>query len=297
MFRMHGTIFGAANRGESGIVTCYDFPSEAKKPGFINVSHLHSRVGMQVSLREGPADKPKPAGWAQKFKRLTGGPRPRRLIPATAAAIILMAVALILFSPVADGRIALGQVYQAIANIRNVCISRFLPGRTDPTRIEYVSKPLSSKLFVLEDRIVLRDLEKLVVKTKILATGEVTTMPIPPDKLIEFTESLEGTFGLVPFPEIRDVPEDAQWTRVHDADVEGTSTDTQVYDLTWRKAEAGITYDFKWRAFIDVRTKLPKRTETYHKQAIEGEYTLKSVYVVSCPNDSEIWVLIGEAFE
>jgi hypothetical protein len=252
---------------------------------------------MQVSLREGPADKPAAAGWPQKIKRLTGGPRPRRLIPAAAAAIILMAVALILFSPMANGKIALGQVYHAIATVRNVCISRFVPGKKDPTRVEYVSKTLKSKLFVLEDRIALRDLENMVIKTKIRATGEITTMPIPPERLIEFTEALEATFGLVPFPDITDVPEDAQWTRVPEDRVEDIIPGTVVYDLIWSDQAGEATRHYKWRAFIDPDTVLPQRTEYTRTIAGLPSSAWKRVYVVRYPSDSDIEAVIRGAFE
>ncbi|MHC4529930.1 MAG: hypothetical protein ACYS29_18835, partial [Planctomycetota bacterium] len=198
MFRMHGAIFGAAGRGESGVVTWYDYPTAAKRKGFTYVSSFNVRVGMNLWVRgrsqDGPQAEPKAGGWSERVKRLAGRPGRRTL----------------------DGRIALGEVYQAIADIQNVFMSRFVPGKEEPTRIEYVSKSLGIKLFDLEDRIVLRDLENGIMKIKDRVTAEITTTPISLDKLIEFRENLEGTLGLVPFPDTTRFPEDAEWTHVAD---------------------------------------------------------------------------------
>jgi hypothetical protein len=294
MFRMHGTIFGAANRGESGIVTCYDFPSKAKKPGFINVSHLHSRVGMQVSLREGPADKPKATGWPQKIKRLTGGPRPRRLIPAAAAAIILMAIALILFSPVADGRIALGQVYQAIADITSVCISRFVPGKKEPTRIGCVSRGLDLWFEKTEKQAVLFDLRTRTRKIKDLSTNAIKTDAMTEELGAKVENVVAGYFGLMPFPEIKDVPKDAQWHHVSDEDVETVVPGTEIYDLIWPE-DGGWLH--KWRFFIDARTFLPYKVERYRKLPGEGQYTFQFFALATYISESEIEALIWGTFE
>jgi hypothetical protein len=297
MFRIHGTIFAAAGRGESGVLTWYDYPTAGKKKGFTYVSSFNVRVGMNLGVRgrsqDGPQVKPKPGGLTQRVKRLAGGRKRRRLVPA-AAAIILTAVGLILLPLAANGRIALGEVYQAIARIQNVCISTFVAGEDTPTRIEYGSKSLNIKLFDLEDRIILRDLENGITKIKDRVTAEITTTPISPDKLIEFRESLEGTLGLVPFPDMTRVPEDAQWDHM---DIEGIETSvpgTKVYDLTWLEDGRLLR---KWRFSIDVRTHLPHKVERYRKLIGEAEYTFKWMQTVRYPSDSEIEALIRAAFE
>ncbi|MHC4477121.1 MAG: hypothetical protein ACYTEL_15850 [Planctomycetota bacterium] len=297
IFRMHGVIFSAANRGESGIVSCYELPTETEREGFTNVSGYYSRVGMLVGVRDKSKDELKAAGLAQKTRRPAVGRRRRRLVPAAAAAIILMAVGLILLPLRANGRIALAEVYQAIAEIQNVCISRFGPGEDEPTRIQYFSKSLGIRLFNLEDRIVLRDLENMVIKIKDRATGEITTEPISPDKLIEFRESLAGTLGLVPFAAITDVPADAQWNDVRDEDLESVIPGTEVYELTWSETQGESAHYYKWRVLLDPRTALPHRTQFGRRVSGEYDYEWRYVYVVTYPSEGEIEGLIQEAFE
>jgi hypothetical protein len=248
---------------------------------------------MQVSLREGPPDKPAAAGWPQKIKRLTGGPRPRRLIPAAAAAIILMAIALILFSPMADGRIALGQVYHAIAKVRNVCISRFVPGEKEPTRIECVSRTLDLTFHKTQKQAVLLDLRTRTRKIKDLGTNSVETDSMTGDFVLKVESFMATAFGLMPFSEISDIPKDAQWDRVR-ADVETTVPDTEVYDLVWND-HAGWLH--KWRFFIDAHTLLPHKLERYRRFAGEVEYTFDFLVLVRYMSESEIEVLIGGTFE
>ncbi|MHC4865764.1 MAG: hypothetical protein ACYTEX_16910 [Planctomycetota bacterium] len=208
-----------------------------------------------------------------------------------------MAVGLILLPLRANGRIALAEVYQAIAEIQNVCISRFGPGEDEPTRIQYFSKSLGIRLFNLEDRIVLRDLENMVIKIKDRATGEITTEPISPDKLIEFRESLAGTLGLVPFAAITDVPADAQWNDVRDEDLESVIPGTEVYELTWSETQGESAHYYKWRVLLDPRTALPHRTQFGRRVSGEYDYEWRYVYVVTYPSEGEIEGLIQEAFE
>jgi hypothetical protein len=301
MFRMHGTIFAAAGRAESRVVTWYDYPTAAKRQGFTYVSSFYVRVGMNLGVRgrskDGPQDKDKPGGWTQGIRRLAGGRKRRRLVPAAAAALILIAVGLFLFPLTADGKIALAQVLHGLANVQNVCILSLAPDREEPIRTEWVSKSLGIKLYELTDRVVLRDIKKLTIRIKNLASGEITTTAISPDKLEESRENIEGTLGLLPFSDITDVPDDAQWNHVSDEDVETVIPGTEVYDLIWNESEGGITYWRKWRLFIDTATNLPQRQERYRKPSVGDEYVLRSVRVVSYPSESEIEGLIAETFE
>jgi hypothetical protein len=298
MFRMHGAIFGAAGRGESGVVTWYDYPTAAKRKGFTYVSSFNVRVGMNLWVRgrsqDGPQAEPKAGGWSERVKRLAGRPGRRTLVSGVAAAIVSIVIGLMLLPLTADGRIALGEVYQAIADIQNVFMSRFVPGKEEPTRIEYVSKSLGIKLFDLEDRIVLRDLENGIMKIKDRVTAEITTTPISLDKLIEFRENLEGTLGLVPFPDTTRFPEDAEWTHVADDQIKDIIPGTEIYDLTWAEDAEWL---HKWRLFVERSTHLPHKVERYPKLAGEAEYTFYLSNVVRYISESEIEDVIREAFE
>jgi hypothetical protein len=298
MFRIHGTIFAAAGRGESPVVTCYDYPTAGKKKGFTYVSSFNVRVGMNLWVRgrsqDAPQAKPKPAGLTQRVKRLAGGRKRRKLVPAAAAAIILIAVGLILVPLTANGRIALGEVYQAIGNVQNVFMSRFVPGKEEPTRGECVSRTLDLWLQKTEKQAVLFALRTRMRTVRDLSTGSIETDAMTEELVLKVESVVAGYFDLVPFPDIADVPGDAQWIHVPGDQVQTIIPGTDVYDLTWLEDTQWL---HKWRFFVGRATHLPHKIEGYQKLAGEAEYTFKWTKMVRYPGEPEIEGVIREAFE
>ncbi|GAH05275.1 unnamed protein product, partial [marine sediment metagenome] len=71
---------------------------------------------------------------------------------------------------------------------------------------------------------------------------------------------------------------------------------TKVYDLLWAKKELdGSIIHRKWRGYIDVKTKLPRRIEWWEKQTKEKEYELVTTIKVTYPMAIEIQAAISEA--
>jgi outer membrane lipoprotein-sorting protein len=101
---------------------------------------------------------------------------------------------------------------------------------------------------------------------------------------------------VVPISRISELPHEAQWSRVTDVSLKGSTRNIEVYDLTWgEKAYDGSIVFKKWRVFLDPTTKLPQRTEFYEKSSADSEYNLRSVKVVESLSDSEIQEVIEEA--
>ena len=102
---------------------------------------------------------------------------------------------------------------------------------------------------------------------------------------------------MVPFSDMSNIS-GAQWIRVGDSEIETNMSGIKVYDLTW--TERNTTFEAirlrKWRVFVDAGTKLPKRAEWYSKFEPEGEYKFETFSVVTYPNESQIKVLIRNAF-
>ncbi|GAH33945.1 unnamed protein product, partial [marine sediment metagenome] len=219
-------------------------------------------------------------------------------IPAAAATVVLIAVSLFLFlsTPVAKA-VDLSQVYEAITKIKNVCISSFVPDRPAPTRREWVSRGLNIRLQKTQKQVVLFDLQNKIRKIKDLSTDSVQTTPITGDFLAKVESFIAGSFGLLPFPDITDVPENATWKQVADENIEAIVPGTKVYDFIWTIEKPDIELH-KWRFFIDPGTKLPKRVETYSKAPSEENYTILEYYeVVTYHTDREIQAVIQSVFD
>ena len=102
-----------------------------------------------------------------------------------------------------------------------------------------------------------------------------------------------GSIGLIPFYSISGLPENSDWSRVADKDLETHTKNIEVYDLIWKiKGYGGFLTFNKWRFFVDSKTNLPERTEFYQKLPSDEEYILISSMEVEYLSDTEMLNLI-----
>ncbi len=269
---LYNTVYGIAERSDSGVVACFTFQQQ---------------IDVQVPDQEELTD----AGHTKALHL-------RRYIkPAiAAAAVILIGFALLLSTPAAKA-VDLGQIYEALEKVRNVCISQFVPDKAEPTQKIWSSKTLNIKMFETDGQFVLWDFANSVKKIKPLDGSTIQIDSLSGDIVAKGKKSLEGSFGLLPFPDISAAPKDRQWNRVADEDIEDSIPGTEVYDLTWKTTEGMVTEYRRWRVFIDTQTNLPKKTMWYKKTPIDDEYALYSIEEVAYPRDSEVKAFIQNTFD
>ncbi|GAG13943.1 unnamed protein product, partial [marine sediment metagenome] len=156
-------------------------------------------------------------------------------------------------------------------------------------------RALKIKLFKTETELVLWDIDGKYRKLRNLNTGLITRAELDEEMLVKIEEAIEGPMGLLPFNDISEVPEDAQWQQVTDENLKPTILGTQVYDLMWtEKRLGGKIVHRKWRGYIDIETKLPKRVEQWIKLAKE-EYKLLTVMKAAYPATVEVQAAIRDA--
>jgi hypothetical protein len=221
----------------------------------------------------------------------------RYIKPAIAAAAVIMIGFALLFSTPAAKAVDLGQIYEALEKVRNVCISRFVPDKAERIQQRWVSRAFACRLTWNNKRFVLWDFANSVKTIKPLDGSTIQADTLSADVVAKGKKSLEGSFGLLPFPDISAVPKDSQWNRVGNEDMEAPIPHTEVYDLTWKMTKGMVTEYYRWRVFIDAQTNLPKKTKWYYKTAPEEEYTLESIEIITFPTDSEIEAVIQSTFD
>lgn len=214
---------------------------------------------------------------------------------AAVAAVILVIFALFFGTSTTD--LGLGEIYQAMGAVENICITTFEPAANEPMQIEWVSQTLNIDMFRIGEQLVLWDIPNNVKMTKNLSSDSVKTQILSGEMLSKVKQAAVQRFGLVPFSNISDIP-GARWSRVEDLDIEAAVSGTKVYDLTWPETNtaSGSIELRKWRVFWDRSTNLPKRAEWYSKLQSEEEYIFETFAVVTYPSDSQIQVLIRETF-
>jgi hypothetical protein len=292
MQQLHKTIFAIAERAESGVATTYHIDESVKSRA---VSKPDTYAGFPKKA-EVKTEQPVPTidfGAALKQK-VSVMKRPLFRIGIVAAAIILIASALFLNISTA-GAITIDQIYKAIEKVKNIHISSFIPDKKEPVQEQWVSRTLNINIIKTEKESVLWDLANRIKKVKHLDSNSVKTTMLFAGMITEIRNTITGSFGLMPFYNISEIPDDAKWNRVDDKSLEITN-EVEVYDLTWiEKNYEGHFIFKKWRFFVDLKANLPQRVEFYQKSLADGEYNLKYTRVVKYLDDGEMQKVIKEA--
>ena len=321
--KLHKTISTIAEHRDSGVVTNNNniIPSHERQ-GFLGLDYEYSNYPIKVWVQnkaeiklttedkaqhtESPAIETaaKTIKFLQKIHEKTPAANlktiRRRTVKAAkyvAAAIIVVILFnwSILTLTTVEAKVY-GQIVQAATKIENICIKRYEPDQTQATRKEWVSKTLNIKLFEVEDVFTLRDISNKIKKKKYLSTATVATTPLSEDILAKFQENIKNTLGIVPFEDIADVPEDALWAQITDKDILRVIPGTEVYELSWTITINNMLHQYKWRAFVDADTSLPKRIEWYRKPNSQKDYVFTEYYVITYPTESEINALVESIF-
>lgn len=302
MQELHNTVYGILERQESGIATCFKVDESARDSIVGSPDDLYEDwpIEVQVFGKSGEIEtiEARDSGAAvsrkpeQRLSTLSIRPF---IKPAAVAAAVLLVAILLLKGPVAKA-VDLGQIYEALEQIKNICLTAFVPEKAKPTQEIWISPALNIKMFKTETECILWDLKGKSRKSRDLNTGSITTAELDSSILVEIEETMKVPWGLLPFDNISAVSEDAKWQQVTDENIGTIIPNTEVYDLMWTEKEliGSIVYK-KWRGYIDIETKLPMRVERWRKRANEEEYELLTVTKVAYPTAVEIRAVIIDA--
>ncbi|MHC4531784.1 MAG: hypothetical protein ACYSXD_09515 [Planctomycetota bacterium] len=302
MQALHNTVYNILERPESEVVTICNIDESAKFQATGESTDLYSGFPIKVEvinrIDEVETELSFPtigfgAGLKQKASAMNLKPLVKTAIAA--AAVILIAVTLFFSIPTAKA-VTIDQVYKAIEKVKNIYISKFVPDQTESVEQKWVSKTLSNYMIKTGKQLVLWDIPNGVRKSKQLDTAVTETIPLTAVSVADVEKKIAGSLGLLPFYDISDVPQDAEWKRVADDGLSATAKGTEVYDLTWtEKQHIGFVVFRRWRVFVDPKTNLPQKTEFYKKLAVDDEFTLETTMIVEYLSDKEIPAVIEES--
>jgi hypothetical protein len=302
MQQLHQTIYGIAERAESEVVTIYHIDESAKAEAISESDDIYAGFPIRVEranrgdeVNAGRSASSINFGVALKQKVSAMNLKPLVKTAVAAAAIILIAAALFFNIPTAKA-VAIEQIYKAIEKVKNVYIASFVAGKREPIQKLWASRTLNNYMTKTGKKLVLWDLTNRVKKVKHFDSGSTETTLLSDDVIAKIEKKISVSFGLMPFPNLSEIPHDAEWSRVIDDGLKATAKGAEAYDLTWvAKVYGGPVVFKKWRVFIDPETNLPHKTEIYRKVAADSQYTLRSIVVVEYLSGSEIQAVIKEA--
>jgi len=299
MQQLHQTIYGIAERAESDIVTIFHIDESAKAEVPYESDDIYAGFPIRVETANRAVNTGKSAsiinsGAILKHKVSAINPRPLVKAAIAAAAVVLIAAALLLHAPAAQA-VTIEKIYKALETVKNVYISKFVPDRTEPIQEKWVSRTLDIYAFKTGNQLLWWDINNRVRKIKYLDTATIETIPLTDDIIAGVEQSMGSSLGIMPFQDISEIPEGAQWVRISEDSLEAITEETEVYDLKWvEKLDSEPKVFRKYRFFVDVRTNLPQRIELYIRLTTDDIYALSSILVVKYLTDSEIQTVIRE---
>jgi hypothetical protein len=304
MQQLHKTVYRIADRAESDVVTIYHLDDSAKEKALSDSTDTYAGFPIRVEVikRDDKARitalQPVPTisfTAILKQRILTGKFKTFAKTAVAAAAVILLATALFLSMPTAKA-VTIKQIYEAIDRVKNIHISKFIVGKSEPEQEKWISKTYNFYMMKTEKLVTLWDINNEVIKDKSPDTGQVEVTPLTPITSANVKKQMSGSLGLMPFYNMSEIPADAKWTRVTENTLELASEDIEVYDLTWPIRRFGGSLKLlKWRIFVTYKTYLPRKIELYEKIEADDEYILQRITKMEYLSDNQIQLVLEEA--
>jgi len=300
MQELHNAVYRIVERPDSEVITTCHIDELAKtvQPDPDDV-YAGFPIRVETANSKSQAKPRQPAlslgaAIALKKKVFAVNVKPLAKIAAVAAGILIV-VALLLNTSTAKA-VTIERICKAIGKVKNVHITSLVPGEEKPIQEQWVSRDFKVRLIRTKEESVLWDIPNGTMTVKRLDGGPIEAKPLSPEMIAQANEIITGSLGLVPFADLSVVPEDADWSHVTGGSLEVAGVGTETYELTWLEESYGRPTGFrKWRVFVEPKTDLPQRTESYRKLARDVEYTLVSVKVITYLGDDEMQAVIKGA--
>jgi hypothetical protein len=300
---LHNIVYGIVERTESKVATIYRINefSEIQEPG--DSSNLYSGYPISVEIANSKdIDNERPASPIRSIaatRRKTPILNTSRFLRSGIIAVagVLIVIALFFRGSVA-GAVTIGQVYSAIQNAKNVYISRFLPENANPVQERWISRTHNVKITKTGDELVLLDLKNNQRSIKNLGNNSIDMTELPRDYAADTKQSMSEFLGFMPFYSISDLPDNAEWNRVPDNELEIPVNNTEVYDLTWiDTTNANFPVYSKYRFTVDSQTYRPLNIRCYSKLDVDGQYILNTTVILEYLDDNAMKSVIEQFSE
>ena len=287
-----------AERPESGIVTIYHLDETAKAEVSSESNDIYAGFPIRVEAVDSDdgTDKnrmPSVISISALLKRKIPAINYKSLLkPTIVAAAVLIAFTLLINVPTA-GATTLEQIYKAIDKIKNVYIAKFSPEKEEPKQEMWVSREFNIYMAKVGSEMALWDIGNGLRKTKSSITNTIETNQLTEGSITGIEKKISGYLGLVPFGSMSDIPVNHSWDDVTGKYPQAAAEGLEVYELTWvSKKYSGFDEFWKWRVYLESKTKLPHRVEWYHKLAADEKYVLQDIIEVEYLSGSEIQTVL-----
>jgi len=290
-----------AEQGDSEIATCFTFHEQGDQSTETESNEMYADwpIDVQVLNQEGleDAETAETAGSSVPRQGALILTLKRHIKPAIAAAAVVLIGVALFFGTSPAKAVGLGQIRKALERARNIHISNFVRGGTEPEQERWMSRSLGMYMLKVGQERVLWDFRAGPKKVESSHNAAPKAVPFTEADAAAARRRIDGPPGIVPFDNVSDVPGDAKWKRSPDDSFESGTQDCEVYDLTWTAVtNRGKPVLKKWRVFVDPGTNRLRKAQSFDRLSADDEYVLQSQYEVEYLSDDDMKTAIEEAF-
>jgi len=284
-------IRGIMDRPDSGVVTCF----QAKDA---SVSQPEKLFTVEITKDDSFLSANPPADHthiSETRGATTTSTRSRWVLkPLAAAAAVIIATILLFQSPSVKAT-DIGQIYEALKNVKNIVITQYEANNPDPIQTIWISRSLDIKLLEAGSAFTLYDINSKTQKNRINPASDVQQTNLNHAMTQSIAKSMEVPWGLLPFKNTSELPAGAVW-EVQPEGIVMDSGKTEIYDLFWIAKIVGNNSSIyhQWRCHIDVTTKHPLKVEWWQKTQQDQEYELITFTEITYPTEGQIQEVIDK---
>jgi hypothetical protein len=300
------TIYGIAERTNSGIVTIYsareDDAQAAQESGAQACeaegvarpfAEPYPEYPIRVQVVQGEPEQVAAPTWspAEPRKTLwhaTCNPQVRLLLKtAVAAAAVLVLTVLFRSTGSSTSGITLAQMFKAFGKAENVHISRVDPATRQLAQELWISRSLDVVVVAVGQGRVLYDFSAGKKWTFSTSGGAAEVIGLTDRARAYARGVMTAGLGFTP----NEVPSSATWTRVDEHDGEGLET----YELTYsERAPSEATVFRKLTIVIDPATNLPREVQRFRRVSAQGQWNHQETAIVQYLTEKEMKAVLEE---
>lgn len=280
---LHRTIYGVAERADSGVVTVYTSEGAREKAGE-RANNLYPGYPVDVQVIHGlpaPAHRFGADRLRAAFGRVTlRSVRPSVKAALVVAAVIPLAVLLVINSQTASAT-NIRQISGDVKGVENLHVKWY---GTDPT------KPLYELLVVRADgRVVVKSAGEQTlynvktprIEARYTRDGVTENAPLEPLEYTGLQQLVDSILGFA----ITGIPMDKELQRLPPEAVLDAQDGSEVYELMWEEKSFGeMVPRYRLRVYLDPVTRLPRKTQTLWWTPDDPHWQLKSTRLFEYPS-------------
>jgi hypothetical protein len=279
------TISGILSRKDSGITTVFKM-TDTREQKYSDGLYADYPVDVQVFN-----NSPRHHISLRKYLK--------PLITAAAAVIIL--VALFYPSSTATASVSLLDLYKSLGNLQSIHIAQYAGNQINPS--VHVTQYTASQDSPIQEQVLSRasgyyaiknsqntlvwDVVRKILTSKNSADNKLQSVPMSEQQLSSINATMKSRFGLVPFANISDMPAGTTWTELENKTV--NNNELSVYALEWtdyQSLNSGLKR--KWLYYIDETNTCIYKIESYQENRETKALELANTFIVEYPDESAI---------